>query len=154
MLRILAKIVGAVLLLCGTFFFFVATVDMTSNVRIAGPMNLWPPPLWIYLIADVVFALLAILGMKLMKLKRIHIGFLMSIVSVLLLIFVIENQFNAPPRDGGFNNSNHIAADMECYVAAYVIAQLILFAGLWLIIQHVWRRRQVRRMSRDQHVPT
>ncbi|HKU74848.1 MAG TPA: hypothetical protein VJR02_13130 [Pyrinomonadaceae bacterium] len=153
MLRILAKIVGAVFLLCGTFFFWVATVDMTSNVRIAGPMNLWPPPLWIYLIADVLFALLAILGMKLMKLKRIHIGFLMSMVSVLVLFFVIENQLHAPPRDG-FSNGNHIAADLECYVAAYVIAQLMLFTGLWLIIQHVWRRRQVRRMSRDQHVPT
>lgn len=120
-------------------------LDMTSNVRIAGPMNLWPPPLWIYLIADAIFALLAILGMKLMKLRRLHIGFVMSVVSVLVLIFVIQNQLHAPPRDG-LSDGNHIAADLECYVAAYVIAQLILFAGLWLIIQHVWRRRQVRRI--------
>ena len=145
MLKILVKIVGAVFLLCGTFFFWVATVDMTSNVRIAGPMNLWPPPLWIYLIADAIFALLAILGMKLMKLRRLHIGFVMSVVSVLVLIFVIQNQLHAPPRDG-LTDGNHIAADLECYVAAYVIAQLILFAGLWLIIQHVWRRGQVRRI--------
>ncbi len=103
-------------------------------------MNLWPPPLWIYLIADVIFVLLAILGMKLMRLKRVHIGFLMSIVGVLVLILVIENQLNAPPRDG-INDSNYIAADLECYVAAYVIAQLIFLVGLWFIIQHFWRQR-------------
>jgi hypothetical protein len=140
MLKIVAKIVGAVFLLCGTFLFFIATVDMTSNVRIAGPMNLWPPPLWIYLIAEVVFALLAILGMKLMRLKRIHIGFLMSLVSALVLIFVIKNQFHAPPREG-FSDCRYIAADIECYVAAYIIAQLILFVGVWFIIQYFWRRR-------------
>ena len=117
MLKIVTKIVGAVFLLCGMFFFFVATVDMTSNVRIAGPMNLWPPPLWVYLIADAIFALIAMLGMKLMRLKRIYIGILMSIVSVLVLIFVITNQRNAPPRDG-MSNGRYLAADIECYVAA------------------------------------
>ena len=140
MLKIVTKIVGAVFLLCGTFLFFVATVDMTSNVRIAGPMNLWPPPLWVYLIADVIFALIAVFGMKLMRLKRVYIGFLMSIVSVLVLIFVIKNQLDAPPRDG-LTDGWYIAADIECYVAAYIIAQLIFFVGLWFIIQHVWRRR-------------
>lgn len=85
MLKIVTKIAGAVLLLCGMFLFFVATVDMTSNVRIAGPMN-------------------------------------------------------APPRDG-LTDGWYLAADIECYVAAYIIAQLILFVGLWFVIQHFRRRR-------------
>lgn len=141
MLRIVMKIVGAVLLLFGTFFLFVATVDMTENVRLAGPMNLWPPPLWIYLIADVIFVLFAVLGMKLMKLKRIHIGILMSIVSGLVLTVVVMNQLKAPPRDG-VNDSNYMAADIECYVAAYIIALSILFAGLWFIIQSALQSRK------------
>jgi len=140
MSKIVTKIVGAVLVLCGTFLFFVATVDVTSDVRIAGPMNLWPPPLWVYLIADTVFAFLAIFGMKLMRLKRIHIGILMSLVSVLVLIFVIKNQFEAPPREG-LSDGRYLAADIECYVVAYIIAQLVLVVGLWLIVQHMWRRR-------------
>ncbi len=139
-LKILTKIVGAVFLLCSTFLFFVATVDITSNVRIAGPINMWPPPLWVYLIADTIFVLFAILGMKLMRLKRIYIGILMSIVSVLVLIFVIDNQFKAPPREG-LSDGRYLAADIECYVAAYIIAELIFFVGLWFIIRHVWRRR-------------
>src|SRR5678815_470452 len=100
MSRILTKIVGAVLLLCATFLFFFVTVDMTSDLRIAGPMNLWPPPLWTYFIADAISVLLAIFGMKLMRLKRIAYGFLISVVSILVLICVVSNQFNAPPRDG------------------------------------------------------
>lgn len=140
MLKIITKVVGAILLLCGTFVFFVATVDMTSNVRLAGPMNMWPPPLWIYLIADAVFASLAILGMRLMRLKRIAIGLLMSIISILVLVFVISNQLKAPPREG-LSDGRYLAADIENYVAAYIIAQLLLLAGLWLIVQHVHRRR-------------
>ena len=34
---IVTTVVGSVFLLCGMFFFFVITVDMTSNVRIAAP---------------------------------------------------------------------------------------------------------------------
>ena len=142
MLNIIAKVVGIVLLLCGTFFFFVFTVDMTSNVRIAGPMNLWPPPLWSYLILDTIFVLLAMSGLKLMGLKRIVTGSLMSIIGVLVLIFVLKNQFKAPPRDA-MSDGRYLAADIENYVVAYIIAELLLVVGLWFIIQHFRRRRMV-----------
>jgi hypothetical protein len=140
MLTIIAKAVGTILLLCGTFFFFVFTVDMTSNVRIAGPMNLWPPPLWVYLILDTIFLLLAVSGIKLTGLKRIVTGSLMSIIGVLVLIFVFKNQLKAPPREA-MSDGRYLAADIQNYVVAYVIAELLLVVGLWFIIQHFRRRR-------------
>ena len=142
LLKIITKIGGTVFLLYGAFFFFAATVNLTADVRLAGPMNMWPPPLWVYFIFDVVFALLALLGMKLLRLTRLYAGLVMSITSVLVLIFVIKNQLNAPSRDG-LLDGGYMAADIECYVAAYIIAASILLAGVWLIIQHAWRRKHV-----------
>ena len=113
---------------------------MSSDLRIAGPMTMWPPPLWVYFVLDAIFVLLAIGGVKLMRLKRISAGFLMCIISSLVLIVVIINQFTAPPRDG-INDGRYAAADIESYVAAYVIAASVLFAGLLFIIQHIRSRR-------------
>ena len=103
-------------------------------------MNLWPPPLWVYLILDTIFVLFAFSGLKLMGLKRIVTGSLMSIIGVLMLIFVLKNQFKAPPREE-MSDGRYLAADIENYVVAYVIAELVLVVGLWFIIQHFWRRR-------------
>jgi hypothetical protein len=140
MVKLITKVVGAVFALCGTFLFFIVTVDMSSDLRIAGPMNMWPPPLWAYIIADAIFALLTILGMKLMRWKRISAGYLMSIIGCLLLISAVINQFNAPPRDG-ISDGRYAPADIESYLAAYIIAASVLFVGLWFIIQHVRKQR-------------
>jgi len=134
LLKFVRQIVGVVLLLCGSFFFFAFTVNLTANIRIAGPMNLWPPPVWVYLILDTFFVLLAVAGMKVMGLKDIAAGSVAAIVALLTLILIIINHVNAPPREGF--SDNYISASVESYVAAYMIVGLVLLVGLALIIGH------------------
>jgi hypothetical protein len=140
MLKLLKQIVGAILLACGSLLFFVFTVDLSADIRIAGPMNMWPPPAWVYLILDSLFVLLAFVGMKMMRLKRNVCGSVMSFVSVLALIFIVKNHVNAPPREG-FNDGRYIPADVEGYVLAYMIAASLLGVGLWFMIRHARRRK-------------
>lgn len=138
MLKLLKQIVGALLLTCGSFLFFVFTVDLSADIRIAGPMNMWPPPAWVYLILDSLFVLLGFIGMRMIGLKRIVCGSVMSVVSALALIVIAKNQLNAPAREGF--NDRYIPADIGSYVMAYIIAALMLGVGLWFIIRHSWRR--------------
>src|SRR5688500_960024 len=100
MLKLVRKILGAFLLLCGSLFYFVCTVDMCADVRIAGPLNMWPPPVWIYLIIDIMFVLLAWAGMKVMGLNRLAAGSVASVVAAFTLIYIVIIHVNAPPRDG------------------------------------------------------
>ena len=138
MLRLVRKILGAVLLLCGSLFFFVCTVDMCADVRIAGPLNMWPPPVWVYLIIDIMSVLLAFAGMKVMGLNRLAAGSVATVVSAFTLIYIVIIHVNAPPRDG-ISQSRYAPADVESYVAAYVIAVSVLSVGLWLIMRHARR---------------
>jgi len=140
MVKVLKQIVGVILLASGSFLFVVFTVDLSADIRIAGPMNLWPPPAWVYLILDILFVLLAFVGIKMMKLKRIVVGFVMGIVSVCALIFIHRNQVNAPPSEG-VNDGRYIPADIESYVLAYMIAAAVLGIGLWFIIRHATRQK-------------
>ncbi|HEX6731815.1 MAG TPA: hypothetical protein VF074_17445 [Pyrinomonadaceae bacterium] len=133
------KILGAVLLLCGSLFFFVCTVDMCADVRIAGPINMWPPPVWIYLIIDIIFVLLAFAGMRVMGLNRLAAGSVATVVAAFTLIFIVVIHLNAPQRDG-ISHGRYAPADVESYVAAYVIAGSVLSIGLWLIIRHARRQ--------------
>jgi hypothetical protein len=138
MLRLVRKILGAVLLLCGSLFFFVCTVDMCADVRIAGPINMWPPPVWIYLIIDIIFVLLAFAGMKVMSFNRLAVGSVATVVAAFTLIFIVVIHLNAPPRDG-ISQGRYAPADVERYVAAYMIAGSVLTVGLWLIMRHARR---------------
>jgi hypothetical protein len=140
MLKLLKQIVGAILLACGSFLFFVFTVDLSADIRIAGPMNMWPPPAWVYLILDSLFVLLAFVGMKMMGLTRIVCGSVMSLVSAFALIFIVKNHVNAPPREG-FDDGRYIPAHVEAYVLAYMLAASVLGGGLWFIIRHASRRK-------------
>lgn len=140
MVKLLKQIVGVIFLACGSLLFLVFTVDLSADIRIAGPMNLWPPPAWVYLILDIIFALLAFVGIKMMKLKRIVFGSVMVVVSTGALIFIAKNQVNAPPREG-FNDGRYIPADIGSYLLAYMIAASVLSMGLWFIIRHASRQK-------------
>lgn len=139
MLKMLRQIVGTVLLMCGSLLFFIFTVDMSSDLRIAGPMNMWPPPIWVYLVLDAIFVLLSFVGMKVMRLKPIIAGYVMSVVSSFMLIFIGRNHVNAPPRDG-VSDGRYAPAEVGSYVVAYMVAASTLCLGLCLIIQRARKR--------------
>jgi hypothetical protein len=140
MLKLLKKIVGTIVLVCGSLLFLLFTVDLSADIRIAGPMNMWPPPAWVYLILDSIFVLLAFVGIKMMRLKRIVFGSVMGAVGACALIFIVKNQVNAPPREG-FNDGRYIPEDLESYVLAYMIATSVLSMGLWFIIRRAGRQK-------------
>ena len=140
MLKRLRQIFGTVFLVCGSLLFFIFTVDLSADVRIAGPMNMWPPPLWVYLILDAIFVLLSFVGMKLMRLKPIIAGYAISVVSSFALVFIAWNHVNAPPREG-VSDGSYAPADAGSYAAAYIVTALTLSVGLWLIIRRAGRRK-------------
>src|SRR5262245_61640989 len=100
MLKLIRQLIGAILFLFGSLLFLVSTVNLSADIRVAGPMNMWPPPVWVYLIFDAVFVLLAFAGVKVMGLKRMAAGAVAAVVGSLALIFIIKNQLNAPPSEG------------------------------------------------------
>ena len=139
MWRIVRRIGGVVLLASGSFFFWAFTVDMSADIDIGGPMNMWPPPAWVYLILDAVFVLLAFIGVRMIRLKSVTAGYIASSVGLLTLVMIARNHINAPPREG--SNDGDVPADVESYLWAYTLAVLVLCVGLTIIIQHVRKRK-------------
>ncbi|HEX8492248.1 MAG TPA: hypothetical protein VF658_05365 [Pyrinomonadaceae bacterium] len=140
MWRIIRYIAGIVLLVGGLFFFCVLTVDMTADIDIGGPMNMWPPPGWVYLILDAICVLLVFIGMRIIKLKPVVGGYIASFVGLLMLVMIIRNHINAPAREG-VGGDDYVAADVGSYLLAYTLAVSALCVGLSFIIQHIGKRK-------------
>jgi hypothetical protein len=140
MIIILKKIIGALLLLFGSFFFVTLTGDISSDIRIAGPMNMWPPPYWVYLVLDVLFVSVAFIGIKLLGLSRSGLGYLLAAVGVVLFAKVVLNHINASATEGA-TDGRYISAPVESYMIVYLVAALSISTGIYLIIRNVRSRR-------------
>lgn len=139
-LRGLRLFAGAVLVLVGGGLGMALTVDLSSAIRIDGPMNLWPPALWLALVVVAACALACMAGARLLRWRQGARGWLASVVGAAMLGLVARNHWLAPPRDGR-NDTGYAAAEVANFVAAYAIAAAVLGLGVWLVGRHRRQRR-------------
>lgn len=138
--RTARTVLGAALATAGGLPFLVLTVSLSMDIRIDGPMNLWPPALWLVLLVDGLFALLVLAGVRLMRPSDLVAGVAALAAGVLMLGLVAHNQLQAPPREGR-NDTGLAPADLASYLSAYAIAAAVLGLGVWLVGRHRRQRR-------------
>jgi hypothetical protein len=134
----LKKLLGASLLFMALFLFITFTGSVNEAQSMGGPMNFMSPSPsgWslIVVIADVLFILTTIAGLKLLNIKRRTswrlVGWLLAIAGIAILILGVTNHINAPVLDEIQNNSGKMPVGPGLHIAVYVIAAVCLVASL------------------------
>jgi hypothetical protein len=132
------KLLGASLLFVALILFIIFTGSLNEAQSMGGPMNFMSPSPsdWslIVVIADVLFILTAIAGLKLLSIKRRTswwlVGWLLAIAGMAILILGVANHISGPVLDQIQNDPGKMPVDLGFHIAVYVIAAVCLIASL------------------------
>jgi hypothetical protein len=130
------RLLGASLLLVSMFLFITFTGSVNEAQGMGGPISfmLPSPSLWTLIvgIADVLFILMTVAGLKLLNITRRTSwwlsGWLLAIVGAAILILGMINHINAPVLDEIQDDPVKMQVDLGFHIAVYVTV-----ATCWLV---------------------